>query len=110
MIAHNFIEKHFGVDVRPYYRPPYGSISPRVIEAAAEIGYTKPMLWSGSLGDASNISAPRILVHAKESFYNRSIVLAHANNLTSSEVFPNLLRIIENKNLTLVTLKDALDD
>jgi peptidoglycan/xylan/chitin deacetylase (PgdA/CDA1 family) len=107
MIAHNFIEKHFGVDVRPYYRPPYGSISPRVIEAAAEIGYTKPMLWSGSLGDAGNISAPRILVHAKESFYNRSIVLAHANNLTSSRVFLPLLKLLADRELNLVTLNDV---
>lgn len=110
MGAHNFIEKHFGVDVRPYYRPPYGSINNKVISAAAEIGYTKPMLWSGSLGDASNIRAPRILVHARESFYDRSIVLAHANNLTSSSVFPSLLKIINSKELNLVTLNDVFSD
>ena len=109
MIAHNFIEKHFGVDVRPYYRPPYGSISSRVVNAAAEIGYTKPMLWSGSLGDASNISAPRILVHAKESFNDRSIVLAHANNLTSAKVFQPMLKLIEDRELNLVTLNDVYD-
>ena len=109
MGAHNFIEKHFGVDVRPYYRPPYGSISTKVVNAAADIGYTKPMLWSGSLGDASNIRAPRILVLARESFYDRSIVLAHANNLTSSTVFPSILKNIQSKELNLVTLADALD-
>lgn len=110
MQAHNFIEKHFGVDVRPYYRPPYGSINTKVVNAAAEIGYTKPMLWSGSLGDASNIRAPRILVHARESFYDGSIVLAHANNLTSSTVFPSILKIINSKELSLVTLNDALSE
>jgi peptidoglycan/xylan/chitin deacetylase (PgdA/CDA1 family) len=110
MLAHNFIEKNFGVDSKPYFRPPYGSINSKVVEAAADIGYTKPILWSGSFGDASNIRSSKILALAKASFYDRSIVLAHANNLTSSKVFPNLLRIIENKNLTLVTLKDALDD
>ena len=107
MGAHHFIEKHFGIDARPYYRPPYGSISARVVNAAAEIGYTKPMLWSGSLGDASNISAPRILVLAKESFHDRSIVLAHANNLTSSKVFQPMLKLIEDRELNLVTLNDV---
>ncbi len=107
--AHNFIEKHFGVDDRPYYRPPYGSINKKVVEAAAEIGYTMPMLWSGSLGDASNIRAPRITQLARSSFYDGSIVLAHANNLTSSTVFPKILKIIADKELTTVTLSDAFD-
>lgn len=110
MGAHNFIEKHFGVDVRPYYRPPYGSINQKVINAAAEIGYTKPMLWSGSLGDASDIRAPRILQLARSSFYDGSIVLAHANNLTSSRVFPDILKMITSKELNLVTLADAFGE
>lgn len=107
MGAHNFIEKHFGVDARPFYRPPYGSINAKVVNAAAEIGYTKPMLWSGSLVDASNISASRILFHAKRSFYDRSIVLAHANNLTSSKVFAPMLKLISDRELNLVTLNDV---
>lgn len=110
MSAHNYIEKHFGVDVRPYYRPPYGSISQKVVNSAAEIGYTKPMLWSGSLGDASNIRASRIMVHARSSFYDGSIVLAHANNLTSSTVFPSIMKIINRRSLNLVTLADAFDE
>lgn len=109
MGAHNFIEKHFGVDVRPYYRPPYGSINRKVVNAAADIGYTKPMLWSGSLGDASNIRANRILSLAQSSFYDGSIVLAHANNLTSSRIFPEILKLIDKKGLSLVTLADAFE-
>lgn len=110
MGAHNFIEKHFGVDARPYYRPPYGSINKRVINAAADIGYTMPMLWSGSLGDASNIRAGRLLTLAKSSFYDGSIVLAHANNLTAPSIFPKLLKVINGKELNLVTLSDAFDE
>lgn len=110
MGAHNFIEKHFGVDVRPYYRPPYGSINKKVVNAAAEIGYTKPMLWSGSLGDASNIRSGRLLTLARSSFYDGSIVLAHANNLTAPSVFPKLLQVIERKQLSLVTLSQAFDE
>ena len=109
MSAHNFIEKHFDVDARPYYRPPYGSINRKVIDAAADIGYTKPMLWSGSLGDASNIRASRIAQLARSSFYDGSIVLAHANNLTSASVFPTILNIIRSKSLQTVTLLDAFN-
>jgi hypothetical protein len=66
-----------------------------------------PMLWSGSLGDASNIRASRILALARAAFYDQSIVLAHANNLTSSRVFPDMLKLISSRELTLVTLNDV---
>jgi len=108
--AHNFIEKHFGVDARPFYRPPYGSINKKVVNAAADIGYTMPMLWSGSLGDASNIRSGRLLALAKSSFYDGSIVLAHANNLTAPSIFPRLLKVINGKDLQLVTLAEAFDE
>ncbi|MFM8254007.1 MAG: polysaccharide deacetylase family protein [Actinomycetota bacterium] len=108
--AHNFIEKHFGVDARPFYRPPYGSINKKVVNAAADIGYTMPMLWSGSLGDASNIRSGRLLTLAKSSFYDGSIVLAHANNLTAPSIFPRLLKVINGKELQLVTLTEAFDE
>jgi hypothetical protein len=65
------------------------------------------MLWSGSLGDASNIRASRIMTLAKESFYDRSIVLAHANNLTSAQVFKPMLKLISDRELNLVTLNDV---
>lgn len=110
MGAHNFIEKHFGVDARPYYRPPYGSINKRVVNPAADIGYTMPMLWSGSLGDASNIRSGRLLTLARSSFYDGSIVLAHANNLTAPKIFPSLIKIVNAKELNLVTLSDAFDE
>lgn len=108
--AHNFIEKHFDVDARPFYRPPYGSINKKVVNAAADIGYTMPMLWSGSLGDASNIRSGRLLALAKSSFYDGSIVLAHANNLTAPSIFPRLLKVINGKELQLVTLAEAFDE
>lgn len=108
--AHNFIENHFGVDARPFYRPPYGSINKKVVNAAADIGYTMPMLWSGSLGDASNIRSGRLLALAKSSFYDGSIVMAHANNLTAPSIFPRLLKVINGKELQLVTLAEAFDE
>jgi hypothetical protein len=37
-------------------------------------------------------------------------VLAHANNLTSSRVFPDILKMITSKELNLVTLADAFGE
>ena len=45
----------FGVSSKPYFRPPYGYYDARVLEAAASCGFTRPVLWYGSLADSSNI-------------------------------------------------------
>jgi peptidoglycan/xylan/chitin deacetylase (PgdA/CDA1 family) len=108
MRAHNFIEKEYEVDARPYFRPPYGSISRRVIEAAAEVGYTKPVLWTKTLGDANkNSSLERISQLADSGFEGQAIVLSHANGMLVTRAFPHIMKQIESKDLKLLTVADV---
>lgn len=106
--CHKFIMKHYGVDARPYFRPPYGAINHRVVKAAAAIGYTKPIMWSGTLADATRISTTGIWNNVSQYLGNEVIMLAHANNTQTSHLFNRILRRIRSKHLTLVTLQDAL--
>jgi peptidoglycan/xylan/chitin deacetylase (PgdA/CDA1 family) len=105
--CHNFIEKTYGVDARPYFRAPFGTLNSGVINAAAEIGYTQPVAWSGSLVDTQNQLTRRLLYHAENSFQDRGIVLSHANNLVVSRNFDALMEVINARNLSLVTLNDV---
>jgi peptidoglycan/xylan/chitin deacetylase (PgdA/CDA1 family) len=106
--CHKFIMKHYGVDARPYFRPPYGAINHRVVKAAAAIGYTKPIMWSGTLADATRISTYGIWNNVRQYMGNEVIMLAHANNTQTSHIFGRILRRIRSKHLTLVTLQDAM--
>ena len=105
--CHNFIEKTYGVDARPYFRAPFGALNSGVIQAAAELGYTKPVTWSGSLVDTQNQSTRRLLYHAENNLLDRSIVLSHANNLVVSKNFDALKKIVDARDLSLVTLNDV---
>ena len=107
MKCHRFINRNYGVDARPYFRAPYGAFNHTVIQAAADIGYTMPMFWSGSLADAQTPQAGRLLYHASNSIQDRGILLAHANNLVSSQHFNQMLKMVNDRNLSLVTLNDA---
>ena len=107
MNCHRFINKNYGVDARPYFRAPYGAFNKTVIKAAAEVGYTMPMFWSGSLADAQTLQDGRLLYHANISIQDRGILLAHANNLVSSNHFDRMLKMVTDRNLSLVTLTDA---
>jgi hypothetical protein len=66
-----------------------------------------PMFWSGSLADAQTPQAGRLLYHASNSIQDRGILLAHANNLVSSQHFNQMLKMVNDRNLSLVTLNDA---
>ena len=58
------IRRLFGVSSKPYFRPPYGYYDARVLAAAASCGFTRPVLWYGSLADSSNISSAEVYAYA----------------------------------------------
>jgi peptidoglycan/xylan/chitin deacetylase (PgdA/CDA1 family) len=102
-----FIHDHFGVESRPYFRPPYGYINDHVVKAAADIGYAKPVLWLGSLGDSTPISASAELKLANTWLTADRIVIGHANEPTVTHLFPQIDAILKKRNLKTVTLSDV---
>ena len=102
-----FIQDHFGVESRPYFRPPYGYLNETVIKAAADIGYTKPVLWLGSLGDSTPISAPALLKLANTWMTEDRLLIGHANQPTVTHLYGQLLGILQKRHLKTVTIKDV---
>ncbi|WP_394251772.1 polysaccharide deacetylase family protein [Arthrobacter pityocampae] len=104
---HDFIVSTFGVDPRPYYRPPYGYRDARTDAAAASIGYTSPVMWYGSLADSEHRPEQEILGLAGEWFLPAHIVIGHLNFLPVTRVFPQLEQLLADRGLTAVTLDDV---
>jgi peptidoglycan-N-acetylglucosamine deacetylase len=104
---HDFIASTFGVDARPFYRPPFGYHDERVDAIAAGLGYTVPTLWYGSLSDSAEIPAPLIVDLARQWFLPGHIVIGHLNWLPVTTVFDELRAIIGERGLTTVTLNDV---
>jgi len=107
MRAHDVIVDIFGVDVRPWYRPPYGNRNARTDAAAAAVGYTAPIMWYGTLGDAINKTGSQLVAQANQWFLPQSIVLGHVNDSEVTTVFPELHQIVVDRGLTTVTLNDV---
>ena len=104
---HDFILHTYGVDARPYYRPPYGFRDRRTDRLAASIGYTTPVLWYGSLSDSSLLTDDQVVGFADQWFLPQHIVIGHLNFIPVTEVFPELLQIIRSRGLQTVTLDDV---
>jgi len=104
---HDFIAEAFGVDARPYFRPPFGFHDARVDAIAADLGYTVPTLWYGSIADSAEIPAEKIVELATEWFLPQHIVIGHLNWMPVTTVFDQLRSIIVDRGLTTVTLNDV---
>ena len=102
-----FIEDTFGVEAKPFFRPPYGRIDSRVIAAAKDIGYSSPVMWSGSLGDSTSQRRRFILQMGSKWIRDGVILLDHVNDRTPKYVFNQLAKFLRNRKLTTVTLDDV---
>jgi peptidoglycan-N-acetylglucosamine deacetylase len=108
-IARNdaFLKTTFGVDARPYLRPPYGRHNSTVDGVAADLGYTAITLWSGSLADSTVITEDYIVQMARRAFTGQAIVIGHLNHLPVTHVYEQLRDLIRARNLRTVTLNDV---
>ncbi len=106
--CHKYIEDNFGVDARPYFRPPYGAWNSRVRQVAGELGYSKLMMWSGTLADSGHISLAREMYFARRFMNNGTVLLGHANNMNANTLFKRLHQVAVDRNFEMVTLREAL--
>jgi peptidoglycan/xylan/chitin deacetylase (PgdA/CDA1 family) len=104
---HDFLWKTYGVDVRPYFRPPYGAHNPNVDKVAGELGYTVNTLWSGDLGDQVVMPETEIVTMANQYFNAQKIVIGHLNHPPVTHVYGQLVDIIRARSLRTVTLNDV---
>lgn len=107
MRNHEFIERTFGVDARPYFRPPFGYHDARVDRAAAAVGYTTPLLWYGTLADSGDITSDQVVGFAEQWFQPAHIVIGHANFPGTIGALPRLHALLEQRHLTTYTLDDV---
>lgn len=102
-----FLANMYGVDARPYFRPPYGRHNPAVDAVAADLGYSVTTMWSGSLADSTVITEDFLLQMADKYFRPQNIVIGHLNHLPVTHVYGRLAELIRDRGLRTVTLDDV---
>ncbi|MFD3593830.1 polysaccharide deacetylase family protein [Nocardia sp. NPDC058640] len=103
-----FLHNNFGVDGVPFFRPPFGNHNATVDKVAADLGYTVPTMWYGSLSDSGLITEEYLIECAHKYFAAQSIIIGHANFPPVTHCYGQLVDIIRERNLSLVTLNDVL--
>lgn len=103
-----WIERTFGLTGRPFFRPPYGAYDAGTVSAAGQAGYTKVIMWSGTVADSNLRTKPYILNAIRYWARPGAIILMHGNYPPTSEVLPQILALLRAKHLRPVTLQELL--
>jgi len=99
-----WIQRTFGITGRPWFRPPYGDYDSGTVAAAGRRGYTKVVMWSGTVADSSPRSKAYILNAIRYWARPGRIILMHANHPVTGEALPEVLRMLERMKLRPVTM------
>jgi peptidoglycan/xylan/chitin deacetylase (PgdA/CDA1 family) len=99
---------------QPYWRPPYGSISQAVLDAAASVGYTKTFLWDVDTVDWKPVAeggptADQIAASVVGNAVNGSNVLFHLGGYETLDSLRLIVPGLRDRGFTLTSLSELLD-
>jgi len=112
--AESILRAGTGQNPQPYWRPPYGSISDGVLNAAASAGYTKAFLWDIDSIDWKPISdggptAEQIAAKVIGNAVNGSNVLFHIGGYETLDALHLIVPGLRDRGFTLTSLSDLLN-
>jgi len=105
----NFLINLYGVNGRPFLRPPYGNHNARVEQMVAALGYPALTMWWGSLGDSTAIPTRQVLANAEQWLRPQRLVIGHANHAGVLPVMERIVDIIRERKLRPVHLADIFN-
>jgi peptidoglycan/xylan/chitin deacetylase (PgdA/CDA1 family) len=103
-----------GQDPAPYWRPPYGSWSQAVLDAAASAGYPYAFMWDidtidwKPMGDGGP-TASQIAGNVVSNAVAGSNVLMHLGGYETLAALPTMVQGLRDRGFTLTSLSDLLD-
>ncbi|WP_322753949.1 polysaccharide deacetylase family protein [Frankia sp. Cas3] len=102
----DWVRQTFGVTTRPWFRPPYGEHNERSRAILAELGYSRILMWSGSVGDSMmGVTAGELIAAARQAIQPGAVVLGHANQQVVVNLYGELERLIIQRALVPVTVE-----
>ena len=108
MKAHNYMQSLLGIELS-LFRFPYGSYSPRTMTILKNMGYY-PIQWIIDSLDWKNTGVEDILnrIRDNERLKEGAIILFHNGAKYTPDALPEIIDIIEKKNLKCVKVSDLI--
>ncbi len=98
-----------GVASVPFYRPPYGALSPGIEKAAGKLGYRWIVMWDVDPSDYEKPDVATLTDRVVSASGKGSIVVLHAID-TTADALPGMIKGLRAKGLKAVTLTTMFSD
>jgi peptidoglycan/xylan/chitin deacetylase (PgdA/CDA1 family) len=96
------LDRAIGISSIPFYRPPYGLLSPGLTRAAERLGYRYVLLWDVDPSDYASPPPSVVATRVVRAARPGSIVVLHLKASTAAAL-PLILRGLRAKGLRAVT-------
>jgi len=96
-------DRYVGVSSVPFYRPPYGALSPGIEQAAGKLGYRWIVMWDVDPSDYEKPDPATLTQRVVSESGKGSIVVLHAI-ATTADALPGMIKGLNAKGLKAVTL------
>ena len=107
--ANASMDRLLGVDSVPFYRPPYGALSPGIEAAAGKLGYRWIVMWDVDPSDYEKPDVATLTSRVVSASGKGSIVVLHAVGNTA-DALPGIITGLRKKGLKAVTLTKMFGD
>jgi len=102
-----------GLSPKPFFRPPYGGVDPKVVAGVAAAGYDRIVMWDVDTIDwrppaEGGPSAGEIVAKVTGNARGGSIVLMHLGGYNTLEALPDVVAGLRSQGLEPVTLAELL--
>jgi len=112
--AATILDQFSGQEPVPYWRPPYGAVTPSVRDAAASVGYTKTFMWDIDTIDWKPIAdggptAQQMATKVVSNTRDGSIVLMHLGGYETLDALAIIIPGLRDRGFLLTSLSDLLN-
>lgn len=98
-----------GVELRPYFRPPYGDYDDSVLEDLADNGYTVVVMWTIDTLGWNGLSADEINARVMERMVPGAIILMHVGAASEDALaLPEMIATLRSQGYRFVTVQQMV--
>lgn len=106
----NLIESQYGVDMRPYFRPPFGEYDDATLADLAAIGYTINVLWTVDTLGWNGLSVAQINARVMDAAAPGAIVLMHVGSQSQdTAALPEMIRLLREQGYSFATVGELAE-
>jgi hypothetical protein len=103
----NIIRDIAGIEIRPYFRPPYGDYDDSVLVDIAQLGYTVNVMWTVDTLGWNGLSAAQINARVMADLGPGSNVLMHVGAAAQDgPALPEMIRLIREQGYGFATVEE----